>query len=300
MSSSFESPCSLRVATREGAERHETPERVYLVTHATRSGAWRDRVQRNDVARHPSRQPPSARARPCPWRLPRRWQITSYMNHHLLLLSRVSRSRSLSLSLSTTIRGLSTAALARPLQKSSGMAPKRKRTLAATAVDSTMPESEVPVTGSAMVSTPEEAQAFMRRVSTRTKKKVVYTEEPVEEMNHVDDAFEGPLTDLEDDAVEDKSPRKKRKRRAKVVEPVVYDIPPVESKTTTFKGASEVSIGNHLLIPSSRTPWVCVLEHRAPCAQARPCFLLSHMPHRYHSQTRVRNGALQGARQEEC
>jgi hypothetical protein len=45
-----------------------------------------------------------------------------------------------------------------------------------------------------------------------------------------------PLTDLGDDSDQHVSPPKKRRRKAKVIEPAAYDIPPVESKTTTYRG----------------------------------------------------------------
>ncbi|KAH9993331.1 UV-endonuclease UvdE-domain-containing protein [Russula compacta] len=45
---------------------------------------------------------------------------------------------------------------------------------------------------------------------------------------------ESPLTELEDD--QPALPPKKRRRKTKAIEPVVYDIPPVESKTTTYRG----------------------------------------------------------------
>ena len=94
-------------------------------------------------------------------------------------------------------------------------------------------------TGSAMVSTPEEAQALIRRASSRKRKAVVYTEDALETevgASQKDDPFDGPLTDLDDEPAVDKTP-KKRRRRTKVKEPVVYDIPPVQTKTTTFKGS---------------------------------------------------------------
>ncbi len=49
---------------------------------------------------------------------------------------------------------------------------------------------------------------------------------------------ESPLTELESEDQQQQpqsSPRKSR-RKTKAVEPVVYDIPPVESKTTTYRG----------------------------------------------------------------
>jgi len=52
----------------------------------------------------------------------------------------------------------------------------------------------------------------------------------------VDLGFESPLTDLESEGDAEPPPPKKRRRKAKVAEPVVYDIPPVKTKTSTFKG----------------------------------------------------------------
>jgi len=52
----------------------------------------------------------------------------------------------------------------------------------------------------------------------------------------VDLGFESPLTDLESEGDAEPPPPKKRRRKAKVAEPVVYDIPPVETKSCTFKG----------------------------------------------------------------
>ena len=53
---------------------------------------------------------------------------------------------------------------------------------------------------------------------------------------------ESPLTDLESEETTEPLPKNKRRSRAKIVEPVVYNIPPVEIKTTTFKGTDVVSI----------------------------------------------------------
>ena len=108
------------------------------------------------------------------------------------------------------------------------------------------PSTPEPVaTGPALVNSPEEARELLRRMSARKKRKVVYTEEQLGEDELAgtgepkDDAgFESPLTELDDDPpVEEEAPKKKRTRRKKNAEPVVYDIPPVETKTSTFKGA---------------------------------------------------------------
>jgi len=58
----------------------------------------------------------------------------------------------------------------------------------------------------------------------------------------VDLGFESPLTDLESQEDAEPPPPKKRRREAKVVEPVVYDIPPVETKMSTFKGKRGANI----------------------------------------------------------
>ena len=90
-----------------------------------------------------------------------------------------------------------------------------------------------------MVSTPEEASALIRRSSTRKKKEVNYAEDRTQETDgQAKDAFDGLLTELEEDELvdEDPAPKKKKRRGKKVVEPVVYDIPPVETMETSFKG----------------------------------------------------------------
>ncbi|KAI8989013.1 UV-endonuclease UvdE-domain-containing protein [Trametes punicea] len=138
------------------------------------------------------------------------------------------------------------------------MAPRRKRTAAARA---NTPE---PVSaGPAIVSSPEEAQALIRRFSTRKKRKVVYTEEVVAEGDDAEDVendagFESPLTELDDEAAaEEVVPKKKRTRRKKDIEPVVYDIPPVETKTTTFKGRLGYACLNTVLRALKPEPVFC-------------------------------------------
>ena len=95
-------------------------------------------------------------------------------------------------------------------------------------------------TGAALVSTPEEASVLIRRSSTRKTKAVNYAEDRTQETDgQAEDAFDGPLTELEEDELvdEDPAPKKKKRTRRKVLEPVVYDIPPVETIETSFKGA---------------------------------------------------------------
>ena len=113
--------------------------------------------------------------------------------------------------------------------------------------------SDAALTGPAIVSTPEEAQALIRRVSTRKKKSVVYTEQAIQDdvnEKEPDGGFDSPLTELDEEVVE-KSPKKKRRRR-KEQEPVVYDIAPVETKTTTFTGASPGSRVLYVLLMLSQ------------------------------------------------
>lgn len=143
----------------------------------------------------------------------------------------------------------------------------------------------VAATGSALVSSPEEAKALIRRTSTRKKMKVVYTEE-VQDADEAeqDDAFDGPLTDLDDAPAEEKLP-KKRKRRTKTQEPVVYDIPPVETKITNFKGMSFVAYSDIFASRRTRTAWICMSEHCVARHEARAGVLLSYMSHRHDQQT---------------
>ncbi|TBU47156.1 UV-endonuclease UvdE [Dichomitus squalens] len=144
------------------------------------------------------------------------------------------------------------------------MVSKRKRTIATVAeTDSTIaldsPVPVVPATGAALVSTPEEAQDLIRRVSTRKKKTVVYTEDVTQQVDDsLDNAFDGPLTDLEEDELVDEEPSpKKKRRRKKVEEPIVYDIPPVETKETNFKGRLGYACLNTVLRALKPDPVFC-------------------------------------------
>ena len=72
----------------------------------------------------------------------------------------------------------------------------------------------------------------------------------VEEHEEVmDPGSESPLTDLESEGPAEPPPKRKR-RRAKVVQPVVYDIPPVETKASTFRGKDGDPISR--VVPSSQ------------------------------------------------
>jgi len=91
--------------------------------------------------------------------------------------------------------------------------------------------------------TTETAVATTRR-SGRPRTVVNYASQmAVEEPEGViDPGSESPLTDLESEGAAEPPPKRKRRRRVKVAEPVVYDIPPVETKSSTFKGESGVQI----------------------------------------------------------
>lgn len=59
---------------------------------------------------------------------------------------------------------------------------------------------------------------------------------------------ESPLTELEsEDQQQPRSTPRKRRRKTDVVEPVIYDIPPVESKTTTYRGLVSYSFSYYQL-----------------------------------------------------
>lgn len=124
------------------------------------------------------------------------------------------------------------------------MPPKRKQTTISIVMESVQSSTSVEpsVLGVGQGSqdlppeTAEESGLLFRRSSTRMKKKSVFVEPVPPGM--IDLGNESPLTDIEDEEVsqeEVKSPPKKR-RRKKDPEPIFYDIPPVVTKETTFKG----------------------------------------------------------------
>lgn len=79
-------------------------------------------------------------------------------------------------------------------------------------------------------------QNMQRRASAKIKAAQTKSPNFQQEEREEDLGSESPLTELEDEQPASPSPPKKRRRKTKVVEPVVYDIPPVESKMTTFRG----------------------------------------------------------------
>ncbi|CAL1710108.1 unnamed protein product [Somion occarium] len=132
------------------------------------------------------------------------------------------------------------------------MPPKRKLTsrddapLAGADVYPLEPISIV-TSGLPPVNVPDDLPSGSLRRSTRARKAVSYSQpDCVQE----DDGNESPLTELEEDELDKdlvKAPAKKRRRKTKDNEPVVYDIPPVEIKSTTFKGRLGYACLNTLL-----------------------------------------------------
>lgn len=101
---------------------------------------------------------------------------------------------------------------------------------------------------------------MIRRYSTRKKKAVIYTEDTLQEADgREDDAFDGPLTELEEDELADEkpAPKKQKRTRKKVSEPVVYDIPPVETIKTSFKGRLGYACLNTVLRVLKPEPVFC-------------------------------------------
>ena len=82
------------------------------------------------------------------------------------------------------------------------------------------------------------------RRSGRTRAFVNYAGESIakKRKESMDPGTESPLTELESEGSVEPPPKKKRGRRAKVTEPVVYHIPPVETKTTSFKGTNDFKL----------------------------------------------------------
>ncbi|KAF9781404.1 UV-endonuclease UvdE-domain-containing protein [Thelephora terrestris] len=97
------------------------------------------------------------------------------------------------------------------------------------------------------------------RRSSRTRTVVNYSSQvTIEEHEEPADlGTESPLTDLEPEEMAEPAPKKKRKRTVKVIEPVVYDIPPVETKTATFKGRLGYACLNTILRTAKPNPIFC-------------------------------------------
>ncbi|GBE89775.1 UV-endonuclease UvdE-domain-containing protein [Sparassis latifolia] len=122
---------------------------------------------------------------------------------------------------------------------------KRKHIIAPRSI----PDIEVPVDAVT------QSETVVLRRSARVKKSVTYTEVTLTadaEANEV--GVESPLTDLEE---AEESPTKKRMRRGKNEEPVVYDIPPVVQKETAFKGRLGYACLNTILRALKPNPVFC-------------------------------------------
>ncbi|THH21408.1 hypothetical protein EW146_g129 [Bondarzewia mesenterica] len=92
---------------------------------------------------------------------------------------------------------------------------------------------------------------LQRRASTRIRSKIEAAEAAAAAA--VDSGLETPLTEP-DEAV---SPPKKRRRKTKKSEPVVYDIPTYEPKTTTYKGRLGYACLNTILREIKPNPIFC-------------------------------------------
>lgn len=166
------------------------------------------------------------------------------------------------------------------------MPPKRKRNVIpaeesaqiSVAVDSS-PE---------LVTRSEGTGRVLRKRSMRVEKMTIPVDTPLPDV--IDTGNESPLTDLEDEEYpqEVESTPKKRRRRKKDLEPVVYDIPPVENKETSFRGPHPTlepsELANGFLI---RSPWLCLPQYCSSSAQTRPCVLLQNVSQRYYTQERT-------------
>lgn len=165
--------------------------------------------------------------------------------------------------------------------------PKRKRTqVAAEAVEKQEPiavasgEDAIAAATAAVLALSEPMAGFHspsaspRRASTRTRKPPPPAEDPDSPLSELEDDApakkkrvsrkkakpkavaaareESPLTDL--DSGEEVPVKKKRTRRKKMMEPVVYDIPPVERKETHFTGRLGYACLNTILRATKPEP----------------------------------------------
>ena len=112
------------------------------------------------------------------------------------------------------------------------MPPKRKRTTTGVIVtEASVTEASVVTAEGVNGTVVSPGPAPRRKASARARKPVSYAGQ--EAINEDDtNTAESPLTEFEDVP---KTPAKKR-RQTKNAEPAVYDIPPVETKETSFKG----------------------------------------------------------------
>lgn len=121
------------------------------------------------------------------------------------------------------------------------------------------PESTGDALSSAINDVAESADVLSRRFSSRIRAKQVEIETNAQiEPDTVtvtagDDAELSPLSALEE---EEEPPKKKRKRAKKNTEPEVYEIEPVETKTTTWRGTRmSSSIAHSALMSFAQDAW---------------------------------------------
>lgn len=86
-----------------------------------------------------------------------------------------------------------------------------------------------------------EAVVTANRRSGRSRNVVNYASQTAVEEHEetMDLSFEGPLTDLDSEGTTEPPQKRRQRRRAAATEPIVYDIPPVKTKASTFKGENE-------------------------------------------------------------
>jgi hypothetical protein len=131
---------------------------------------------------------------------------------------------------------------------------------------------------------------MQRRASARIKAARTKSANFQQEEREEDLGSESPLTELEDEQPPSPSPPKKRRRKTKVVEPVVYDIPPVESKMTTFRGIVSKTVcdvvGAGLRIHSPHVAYrsVGLRESSYLCGMWAPLLILEGL-YQHHSSS---------------
>ncbi|KAI0258578.1 UV-endonuclease UvdE-domain-containing protein [Gloeopeniophorella convolvens] len=128
------------------------------------------------------------------------------------------------------------------------MAGKRARKMSAAVAVQSQSGSQ----STAVVAASLEAAPVLRRSSRIRRTKTQLVETPVASREGVQREA-SPLSDLDDPP----SPPKKQRRRKKEAEPVVYDIPPVESKTILYEGRLGYACLNTILRVTKPDPIFC-------------------------------------------
>ena len=164
-----------------------------------------------------------------------------------------------------------------------GMPPKRKRaTKDIITTEVSLAETSVVTAEGVDGTVVSQDLAPRRKTSTRARKPVSYAEQEATNEDGTNTA-ESPLTEIED---KPKTPAKKR-RTTKNTEPEVYDIPPVETKETSFKGRYSISLVEltpWVHLDDSRSTRICMPEHYSTCKEARADLLFPNMSKGYYPQ----------------